>query len=429
MNTPNNKMEYLTMKNLKLWVVCLSLTLATPLFAQTDDHDDHEDAASTTHQEKGHGENENHDNDDHADEDGHADEDDHGDEAGHSDHEGEEEEGGSVTITPAQQKTAGIVVEPLVSRRLAGEIAAPGEVKLNAYLTRKVTPRITAQVMERHARLGDQVSEGQPLITLSSVDMAEAQGTLQVAELEWLRVKSLGRDTVSARRYTEAQVAQQQARARVRAYGMSTDQITALVSNSQFNADGSFQLVAPQAGTVISDEFIEGEFVEPGRVLFEVSDESRIWVEASLTPEEAFGIERGAVARVRAGGSWFEGEVIQAHHVLDETTRTLAIRIEIQNADERLHPGLFVDTRIGVRPLVDAIAVPEEAVLRSPDGDWVVFIEGKPGEFEPKEVELLRTVQGLAVIDGVEPGTRVVTQGAFFVQSELAKSGFQVHNH
>jgi multidrug efflux pump subunit AcrA (membrane-fusion protein) len=88
-----------------------------------------------------------------------------------------------------------------------------------------------------------------------------------------------------------------------------------------------------------------------------------------------------------------------------------------------------VDTRIGVGSLVDVTAVPEEAVLRSPDGDWVVFVESSPGEFQPVEVEVRRMIQGLAVIEGVDPGDRVVTQGAFFVQSELAKSGFDIHAH
>ncbi|MDX2457865.1 MAG: efflux RND transporter periplasmic adaptor subunit, partial [Gammaproteobacteria bacterium] len=75
------------------------------------------------------------------------------------------------------------------------------------------------------------------------------------------------------------------------------------------------------------------------------------------------------------------------------------------------------------------LAVPNDAVLRSMDGDWQVFVEHEDGEFEPREVEVIRTTAAFAVIGGVETGTRVVTQGAFFMQSELAKSGFDIHNH
>jgi multidrug efflux pump subunit AcrA (membrane-fusion protein) len=211
---------------------------------------------------------------------------------------------------------------------------------------------------------------------------------------------------------------------------MTAEQIDALLTGEEgARADGTFQLVATRAGTVIQDAFIEGEFVEPGRALFEISDETRVWVEASLMPEEALGIEKGSPARVRLGGEWLTGVVIQSHHAVNEITRTLAVRIEVPNPDERLHPGLFVETRIEAGSPVDALALPREAVLRSPDGDWMIIVEDEPDHYRPVEVEVSRTVQGLAVIEGVPAGTRVVTKGAFFIQSELAKSGFDVHNH
>lgn len=375
------------MKKHTAWILCLVL-LVTPMSHAADDHGHHEAE---------------HDHDDH---------------------------GNEVVLTADQRKSADIKVETLGLRPLAGEIAAPGEVRLNAYLTRQVTPRITAQVVQRLARLGDQTQQGQPLVTLSSVDMAEAQGALQMAEREWQRVRKLGRETVSGRRYTEARVVRDQARARAIAYGMTTEQIDALLKGEEgAGADGTFQLVAPRAGTVIQDAFIEGEFVEPGRVLFEISDETRVWVEASLMPEEAIGIEKGSPARVRLGGEWLTGMVIQNHHAVNKTTRTLAVRIEVPNPDERLHPGLFVDTRIEAGRPVEVLALPQEAVLRSSDGDWMIFVEDEPNRYRPVEVEVTRTVQGLAVIEGIPAGTRVVTQGAFFIQSELAKSGFKVHNH
>ncbi|MCK4586357.1 MAG: efflux RND transporter periplasmic adaptor subunit, partial [Gammaproteobacteria bacterium] len=121
--------------------------------------------------------------------------------------------------------------------------------------------------------------------------------------------------------------------------------------------------------------------------------------------------------------------VTQIHHTLDEATRTLAVRIEVANIDDRLHPGLFVDARIQSDSTHTALSVPVNAVLRSPDGDWQVFVEEKPGHFKPQEVDVLNTVGDRAIIDGIKPGTRVVTQGAFFIQSELAKSGFDIHNH
>jgi len=118
------------------------------------------------------------------------------------------------------------------------------------------------------------------------------------------------------------------------------------------------------------------------------------------------------------------------HHTLDETTRTSAIRIEVDNKDDQLHAGMFVSTLIATNNKSKALQLPEAAVLRSSDGDWQIFVEqDEAGEFKAVEVEVIQFIDGIAIIDGIKSGTRVVTQGAFFVQSEMAKSGFEIHDH
>jgi hypothetical protein len=76
-----------------------------------------------------------------------------------------------------------------------------------------------------------------------------------------------------------------------------------------------------------------------------------------------------------------------------------------------------------------AITVPAEAVLRSADGDWVVFVEEALGRFTPKEIEIVENLGNKVIIKGIDSGITIVSKGAFFVQSELAKSGFEIHNH
>ena len=142
----------------------------------------------------------------------------------------------------------------------------PAEVVINAYQSASVTTRISAQVIARHVRLGDVVVLGQPLVTLSSVDMAQAQGDYVIADREWQRVRGLGKAAVSERRYIEAEIARRQALAKILAYGMTTDQADRLLAAGTATlATGEFELLAPQFGTVLSDEFIIGELIEPGR--------------------------------------------------------------------------------------------------------------------------------------------------------------------
>jgi len=347
------------------------------------------------------------------------------------DHHAHKEQENSVHLNDEQRHSAGIVVEALKPKPVAEEIEAPGEVVLNAYASSLITPRIEAQVVKRHAHLGERVQKGQPLVLLSSTSMAEAQGDFLIASREWQRVKKLGKKVVSERRYLESRVTYQQAYSRLLAYGMTAEQASQLRNNATIGkADGSFTLLSPQDGTVIRDNFIVGQMVQPGDVLFEITDESSIWVEARVNPAVMQQVRVGAAVRIRSAGKWMSGKVVQIHHALDEHTRTMAVRLEIPNPGDHLHPGQFVSARIQVGHTEQAaLSLPTSAVMRSPDGDWQVYVETSPGEYEPREVDIVRQIPGRVIIDGLQAGTRVVTKGAFFVQSELAKSGFSVHNH
>ncbi|HEB98894.1 MAG TPA: efflux RND transporter periplasmic adaptor subunit [Thiotrichales bacterium] len=348
---------------------------------------------------------------------------DHGAEGGHEaagEHAGEE---GALRFTPEERKAQGIATGPAERRVLNELVSAPGEVRLNIYRSSKVTPRIAAQIVARHARLGDEVNRGKALVTLSSVDMAEAQGDLLVADMEWRRAQRLGRKVVSERRYIEAQVKRQQAYARVLAYGMTKDQIETLLKRGDASqATGAFDLLSPQDGVVVADDFILGELAEPGRVLFEVTDESVLWVEARLNPEDASRVQIGAPAHVSVDGStWLEGEVIQRHHRLDETTRTQSLRIRIDNRDDLLHPGQFVEVKVQTGQGRPVVAVPRDAVVLM-QGSFTVFkVEGD--ELHPQPVETGVTRAGWTEIRaGLAEGEEVVTRGAFLLKSLLLKS-------
>ena len=368
------------------WAVCLCLALIVPAYAQEDGHDDHEG----------------------------------------------EEESGAIEMNADEQRSGGVVVATIGSRELSETLRVPGEVVINAYQSVRVTPRITAQVVARHVRLGEEVEVGQSLVTLSSVEMAEAQGALVVANQEWLRVKSLGRETVSERRYTEAQVAQQQALAKVQAYGMTDAQASALMQSSAASkATGAFDLLAPLAGTVLQDDFIVGELIEPGRVLIDITDESVMWVEAQTVANSLADIDTGSTARVSLDGvTWYSGTVIQRHHRLDETTRTQGLRIEVDNADDRLHPGQFVEAEIVTGTSAPVLAVPSAAVTLI-DGASTVFKFENGHEFHAETVETGPTIGDWVVVrSGLADGEEIAIDGVFHLKSLMLKSSLgEGHAH
>ncbi|VAW45079.1 hypothetical protein MNBD_GAMMA04-2207, partial [hydrothermal vent metagenome] len=163
-----------------------------------DDHDNHGDHDDHSGDE-GHEEHGNHDEQS---EKGH---DDHGDHGGHDEH----EEESVADLSRVQRAMAGIETLVVTTQSLGQGITAPGEAKLNAYKTSKITPRTSAQVVERYVRLGDHIQKNQPLVMLSSIEMAEAQGELIEANSELRRVKRLGKKVVSGKRFVNAEIAYQ----------------------------------------------------------------------------------------------------------------------------------------------------------------------------------------------------------------------------
>ena len=347
-------------------------------------------------------------------------------EEGEAHAEGEAQEEGALAMTPAEREAQGVRTARVERRVLAETLNAPGEVRTNAYRSALVTPRISAQVMARHARLGDAVEAEQPLVTLSSVQMAEAQGALIEADGEWRRVRELGREVVSEARYVTAQVARQRTYATVAAYGMTEAQIERLLESADASrAMGEFELLSPQAGTVIRDDFVVGELIEPGMTLFEISDESVLWVQAQLSSTDAARVATGTKARVsRDNVHWLDGTVVQLQHRLDETTRTQGVRIEVENREDELHPGDYVDVGLETTatPAEAAqVAVPSEAVVLMEGASTVFKVEGE--ELHPQPVQTGMAASGWTEITvGLAAGDEVVTQGAFLVKSLMLKS-------
>lgn len=335
-----------------------------------------------------------------------------------------------VILNKEAQKTAGIIVTKLEPQVVKASISAPGEVIPNAKLTNKVSIRVASQVIKRNVQEGEHVKKGQSLATLSSVDMAKVQGDLLLAAQEWQRVKSLGKEAISGKRYSEAQVAYQHAYSTALAYGLTESEVNELLqSQKSSQAKGEFNILAPRDGTVFNINFTEGELIEPGRVLLQVVDESTVWVDARLPPDLFRPVKVGDSVRVKVNKRLLLGQVIQVHHQLDEITRTRSLRIEVSNTDDVLHPGQYVNCQIEGGETSPVLALPLDSVLRTSDGDWAIYVENKPDHFQQVEVKVLENIDGYVVVDGVSSGISVVTKGAFFVHSELNKQGFDANGH
>ena len=335
----------------------------------------------------------------------------------------------SVRMDDAALAAAGVKWQTLKPGLLAEELRAPGEVIDNAYGTTLITPRVEALVVQRHARIGDEVKAGDPLVTLSSVQVANAQADLRIAEEEWRRVSALGREAVSGRRIKEAQVAVDRARATARAYG--------LPGTANGRSNGEFTLTAPHAGRLTEDDFVVGQRIEPGKPLFRLVDESTVWVDAKLPSDAVSRVRAGEPATVVASGQRMPGKVLRSAHRTSEATRNASVRVEVPNPDDRLHGGDYVDvyfeagrSAAAQAQTPDALSVPNAALVQI-EGETVVFRRDEQGAFAPVPVRAGDVIGDHTVIlEGLQAGDTVAVAGAFTLKSQILKAQMgEGHGH
>ena len=333
-----------------------------------------------------------------------------------------------IIFSPEQMLLASIEVTELIPRIFAKSIYAPGEIKANGYTSYIVSPRTESVIVSRHATLGEHVEKGQSLVTLFSESMVEAQANFLVTYSEWQRVKKLGKGTVSESSLLKKETEYNSAVGRLTAFGLTEQAIKEGVKSNSSTL-GEYTLVAKRSGVVLSDDFAQGLRVAAGDQIMILVDEKNLWIEARISPNKRLNLPIGTLAEIEVGTQVYQAKVIQEAHTIDPITRTRIVRLAVENKDDTLHSGMFVNVNFQFKIKAPVIAVPETALMRSADGDWTVFIEDHPGEFETVEVELGQTLGSYRQIIGLAPNSRVVTKGAFFVASEIAKGGFDPHGH
>jgi len=333
-----------------------------------------------------------------------------------------------VTLTAEQIKFANIIVSPAKSSIYEQRVYAPGEVKANGYKSYVVSPRIESVIISRHAILGQHVQRGEPLVTLFSESMAEAQANYRVAYNDWQRSKQLAQGTVSESQLLSDETKYIAALSKLKAFGLTERAIANIVKDNSSSL-GEYTLVAQRAGAVLQDEFSQGQRVSAGQEIMVLADESELWVEAKVSAGKPLDVPVGSTATITIDDEAFKGTVIQEAHTIDPVTRTRTIRLAVKNGHDKLHPGMFVDVYFSIKADTPIIALPEQALMRSADGDWTVFVEDETNTFKAVEVSRGRRFGELIEVTGIEPDQHVVMYGAFFVASELAKGGFDPHNH
>jgi len=353
-----------------------------------------------------------------------------------------EDEG--IGFTKEQQWKVDFATAEVISRPIRSVVAATGALRARPDGEALLTAVTAGQVQPAGAfpRLGQQVKQGQLLAYLvprlgGETDLASLRAAADKARVEHdlarqelARMESLFKEeAVPERRVQAARAAFALARAELTAAQQRIGQVG--------GAGGGIPLRAPIAGTLADVRASPGAFAAEGAPLFHVADRSRLWLELRVPESEAARLTHPSGAAFRAAGmdavvdisAGRNGRLVAVGGVVDATTRTVPVVFEFAPGDRALPIGMGVQAQVFAGGTREAIAIPASSVLDE-SGMSVVFVMTGGESFERRQVRLgARDGDWVEVTDGLTPGSRVVSRGAYLVKLAATGTAQIGHGH
>lgn len=324
-------------------------------------------------------------------------------------------EGGTIRLTAEQIRTFGVTFGTIERRPIEKTIRAVGLVELDETRVTVVAPKIGGWVERLHVDFtGKPVSRGAPLLEIYSPDLVSAQEELLLAAgLD----EHVGRSAVEGVA-PRSQSLFESARRRLRYWDISEAQVAELLRTGRVQK--TLTLQAPVSGIVLEKNVFQGQAIQPGEALYRIADLSEVWIEAEVFEADLAVVHEGMATTVTfAGlpGTTYAGRVEYVYPTLEQRSRTMRARIALPNPGGRIRPGMYGTVTLE-RALGELLTVPRSAVLRAGDRA-VAFVDMGQGRLMPHELTLgIEGDELVEVLEGVEPGMRVVTSAQYLIDSE-----------
>ncbi len=309
-----------------------------------------------------------------------------------------------ITLSPHKQRLIGVKTTEVTMKALHKQIRTIGRVDYNERKLRTITTKIEGWIEELGIdATGMPVKKGEMLFSVYSPKLVQAQD-------EYLMARRSAQN--GGRAMTEA------SRRRLLLWDVSPAQIRDLEKRGETLR--ALPMLSPASGVVIEKMALAGMYVNPGMPLYQIADLSTVWVYADIYESDLPLVSAGQAARLSFSalpGVFREATVTRVYPYLNKATRTATVRLELENPDGMLAPGMYADVLFDV-PITEALVVPDSAVLDS-GLRQMVFVSQAGGRFEPRAVMMGQRVRGeVTILKGLNAGEQVVTQGTFLIDSE-----------
>jgi cobalt-zinc-cadmium efflux system membrane fusion protein len=353
-------------------------------------------------------------------------------EGGHAEHgeEGAHEEAGApgsggVELSREQIIAAGIKLERVKVEAATGFVRGTGEIHADPDRTVQLASSVAGRVTMARGAIGEHVRAGQALATVVGVEqpavsaeLKSAEARLALAEEDLKRERSLfERGLAPKRDFLAAEASARSARAELEGARLRAGAMASTIST-------------PISGQIAERNVTIGQVVDAGTPLYVIVSPENLQAIVDLYDRDLARVRVGAEATLYSQGMAemsVTGRVAAIGPVIDETTRTGKVRVELKDRDGRLRPGTFVSASIRVegsagRDSAEVMLLPAESVCRLGDRR-VVFVAAEDTHgylFEPRDVETgFRNGDLVEIRSGVTSEDLIATEGAFSVLSAL----------
>lgn len=323
-------------------------------------------------------------------------------------------EPGSVLISPDVINNIGVRTAAVERGQLESRVNTVGYVRYDEDRLVNVEPRVEGWVERLTVKTdGDPVSAGEPLYTLYSPTLVNAQEELLLA----------------LRRDNQALI--DAATERLRALRVPSEFIDSLRESRKLQQH--ITVNAPQSGVITGLQVREGSYVRPGSAMMSIAVLDQVWVVGEIFERQLPLIEVGDSVVMHLDylpGRRWQGQVDFVYPTIDNQTRTARIRIRLPNEDRALKPGMFAQLSISGREGREALLIPKQALIRTGEGNRVVLARGE-GRFKSVSVSVgIVGDRQVEIISGLEEGDHIVTSAQFLIDSESSKtSDFRRMDH
>jgi membrane fusion protein, heavy metal efflux system len=339
----------------------------------------------------------------------------------------------AVDLSPSQVNS--IKIEPVGSYLFPVEKEAVGDIDFDGDLSVQVFPPYQGTIIKTFVELGVQVQTEQPLYTIKSPDLIQAESTLigaaatyELTNKELARVKGL--PGISQRELEQATSDQQTAdgalkaaRDAVRVFGKTDAEIDQMIASRRI--DPALVVRSPISGKITYKNAQPGFFVQPGNAPapYSVADVTLKWMLANVPESESAFFHVGQPVDVKVlayADRAFKGKVSKIYEMVDPNTHRVTIRSDITDPNNELRPGMLANFVIRVQGPAAGTAIPANGVVREPDGTMAAWVTTDRRHFVQRIVKTgLRKDGRVQILDGLRRGELVVTDGAVFLSNML----------